>query len=77
MLTFPARFLQLDNFLTDEEREALLAFVQGREADLVPSAVLPSGDRSQQDPAYRHSQVLFEIEEIRPLFPVMLETAPG
>jgi Rps23 Pro-64 3,4-dihydroxylase Tpa1-like proline 4-hydroxylase len=68
VLTFPARYLDLDHFLTDEEHQTLLAFVQAHDVDLIPSEVLNAGGESRPSPTYRSSRVLFDVEEIWPFF---------
>jgi SM-20-related protein len=73
VLTFPARYLQLDSFLTDEEHRHLLAFVRVHDAELVPSQVVASGSASRQDDEYRRSRVLYAIDEIWPFFEARLE----
>lgn len=73
VLTFPARFLHLDRVLTDQEHQRLLEFVQAHEAELVPSEVLVSDCGSRLDATFRRSKVLFDIDQIWPLFAPRLE----
>jgi Rps23 Pro-64 3,4-dihydroxylase Tpa1-like proline 4-hydroxylase len=73
MLTFPARYVQMDNFLTEEEHRQLLEFVRVHNDELVPSEVLPSGGGSKRDTTFRQSRVFFQIEPIWPAFRARLE----
>ena len=53
----PSHFVQIDNFLSENEKSQLLAFALGHEAELVPGKV------SGNTPDYRKSQVHYSFKE--------------
>ena len=65
----PARHVQLFDFLEPDEHDELLAFVGANEKALAPSTINPAGGgEKRRAKRVRRSSVLFEIEDVWPLF---------
>lgn len=57
----PSPYVQIDNFLSDEERNQLLEYVFKKEADFVPTSI------SAKDVDYRRSMALYTFPEFSEL----------
>lgn len=57
----PSPYVQIDNFLSDEERNQLLEYVFKKEADFVPTSI------SAKDVDYRRSMALYTFPEFSDL----------
>ncbi len=60
----PSQYVQIDNFLTQEEKDQLLAYTLQRESAFV---VTSTTTNSQPYPDYRNSQVLYSFPEFHEL----------
>lgn len=60
----PSQYVQIDNFLTQEEKDQLLAYTLQRESAFVGTSTTTS---SQHYPDYRNSQVLYSFPEFHEL----------